>query len=73
VGQTGRRSKPSPRSFSARSYETFCGGCETWFTFELGSLLDRGIDPADLLKITEKCSYCGAHCTVGPGDVLELT
>lgn len=70
---TGRRSKPSPNTFSARSYEAFCLGCERWWTFELGHLLNEGIDPATLRRVRERCTNCGLSVELAPSEVWELT
>lgn len=69
---TGRHSKPSPDTFSARSFEAFCLCCERWFTFELGHLLDEGVDPATLRQVAVPCSNCGARVELTPSEVYEL-
>lgn len=68
-----RHSRPSPNTFSARSYGAVCPRCVELFTFELGSLLDEGVDPANLNFIFVSCAYCGASVHLRPNDVWELT
>ena len=71
VRPTGDHSRRSPSAFSARSFETFCSGCEVWFTFEMGSLLDVGIDPASLRWFDAPCPN-QHRVRVTPHDVWEL-
>jgi len=63
----------SPRTFSARSFGVICPCCERAFTFELGHLLDEGIEPETLRMVAERCPHCFAKCELRPSDVWELT
>lgn len=68
----GRHSRPSPTTFSARSYGAVCPVCVNLFTFELGSLLDDGISPEDVEAVVVSCAHCGAMVKVWPADTWEL-
>lgn len=59
--------------FQARSYEITCPFCDQEFTFEMGHLLDEGVDPADLRRYRVRCSHCGIRLDVSPKDVRSLT
>lgn len=69
--RTGDASKRSPSTFSARSFETYCVEDEIWFTFEMGSLLDAGIDPVALRWYDAPCPR-GHSVRVYPSGVWEL-
>jgi DNA-directed RNA polymerase subunit RPC12/RpoP len=65
----GRPWNSSPLTFSARSYALDCVYCDAEFTFELGSLLNLGIEPATLRKVRIHCPHCGTRLDVSPKEV----
>ena len=58
--RTGKPSRPSPTTFSARRYESYCLCCEHWFEFELGEATKA------------RRTNCGISVELSPSEVWEL-
>lgn len=69
---SGKPWNSSRQTFSARSYGIACPHCDYQITFELGWMLDWGIDPAIIPKVCIRCPACRARLDVTPKEARAL-